>query len=348
MRVERDESGIGGTVIASFAMGVVAYARARGLELAPLFAAVGLDEDALRDPELRIPVDASFTIIAHVARALDEPALPVRLAEQRRIEDLRLVGFLVMTSTTSREAFERVIAYSALLSDSSRWLMDVGREGVTLRLERDGPRTLGHRLSNELAIGSLLHAHRVVGGRMVTPLRVVFRHSAPRDTTAHARFFGTAIEWTGAFDGLTLPLESLDGAPQTSNAELNAYLERQAQARLAALGTASSIATRVREVIVRELPSGPPGMQRVAKRLGQSERTIRRWLDDEGTSFRDQIDLVRKARAEELLPDRAIPLSQVAFLLGFSDPAAFSRAFRRWFDESPSEWRERVAPRRTG
>lgn len=348
MRVERDTSGIDGTVIASFAMGVIAYGRARGLDPTPLLAAIGFDEDGLRDPELRIPVGVSFTIIAHVARTLDDPALPVRLSEHRRIEDLHLVGFLVMTSATSREAFERVIAYSALLSDSSRWVMDVGTGGVTLRLEREGPRTLGHRLSNELAVGSLLHAHRVVGGRNVTPLRVVFRHSVPRDTTAHARFFGTAIEWAGGFDGLTLPLDSLDGAPQTSNAELHAYLERQAQTRLAALETASSIATRVREVIVRELPSGPPGMQRVAKRLGQSERTIRRWLEDEGTSFRDQIDLVRKSRAEELLPDRAIPLSHVAFLLGFSDPAAFSRAFRRWFDESPSEWRERVAPRRTG
>jgi AraC-like DNA-binding protein len=348
VEIERDTSGIEGTVIASFAMGVIAYGRARGLDLASLFSALGLTEDALRDPELRIPVTTSFTIIAHVARALDEPALPIRLSEARRIEDLRLVGFLVMTSTTTREAFERVIAYSALLSDSSRWLMDVGPTDVTLRLEREGPRTLGHRLSNELAVGSLLHTHRVVGGRNTMPVRVAFRHSAPRDTTAHLRFFGTTIEWAASFDGIALPLDILDATPQTGNAELHAYLERQAQERLAALGTSSSIATRVREVIVRELPSGPPGMQRVAKRLGQSERTIRRWLDDEGTSFRDQIDLVRKSRAEELLPDRSIPLSHVAFLLGFSDPAAFSRAFRRWFDESPSEHRERVAPRRTG
>src|SRR5262249_30698218 len=124
MQVERDTSDIEGTVTAGFAMGVIAYGRARGLDPAPLFAAVGLDADALREPELRIPVGVSFTIIAHVARTLDDPALPVRLSEHRRIEDLHLVGFLVMTSATSREAFERVIAYSALLSDSSRWVMD--------------------------------------------------------------------------------------------------------------------------------------------------------------------------------------------------------------------------------
>jgi AraC-like DNA-binding protein len=348
VQIERDQSGVGGTIIAGLVLGNIQYARARGLDPRPLLDEVGLADGSTPDPEMRVPVNVAFTVLAHLARTLDDPALPIRMAEQRRIEDLQLLGFLIMTSSTSREAFERVIRYSRLLSDSSRWLMDVGRRDFTLRFEREGLRTLGHRLSNELAVGALLHMHRAVSGRMSMPLRVVFRHSAPRDTTAHQRFFGTAIEWGGAFDGLTLPLEGLEAAPQTSNAELNAYLERQARARLASLATASTMATRVREVIVHELPSGPPSMRRVAKRLGQSERTIRRWLDEEGTSFRDQVDLVRKARAEELLPDRAIPLAQVAFVLGFSDQAAFSRAFRRWFAESPTEWRDRNAPRRTG
>jgi AraC-like DNA-binding protein len=348
VEIERDTSGIKGTIIASFTLGMIGYARARGLDPRPLFAAAGLDEDRLRDPEQRIPIASSFTIMAHIARSLDEPATPIRLAEMRRVEDLQLVGFLILTSTTGREAFERVMRYSALLSESSRWTMHVERRELTLRFEREGPRTLGHRLSNELAIAALLHTQRVVSGRTTIPLRVVFRHSAPRDTTAHTRFFGTGVEWAGEVDGLVLPSEILEHTPHTSNPELHAFLDRQAQARLAALDTASTTSARVREVIVRELPSGPPSMQRIAKRLGQSERTIRRWLDDEGTSFRDQVDLVRKARAEELLPDRAIPLSQVAFLLGFSDQAAFSRAFRRWFEQSPSEYRLAIAPRRVG
>jgi AraC-like DNA-binding protein len=348
VQIEQDTSGIKGTIIASFVLGTIQYARARGLDPRPLFAAAGIAEDTVGDPELRVPTGAWFSIIAHVARVLDDPSLPIRMAQLRRIEDLQLVGFLVLTSASGREAFERVIRYSALLSDASRWTMDVGQDDFTLRIEREGPRTLGHRLSNELAVAGLLQTQRVVSGRATVPARVVFRHAAPPDTTTHDSFFGTAIEWSGSFDGVALPIEMLDAAAQSGNPELHAYLERQAQARLEALGSASSIAARVREVIVRELPSGSPSMTSIAKRLGQSERTMRRWLDDEGTSFRDQVDLVRKARADELLRDRAIPLSQVAFLLGFSDQAAFSRAFRRWFEQSPSEYRIATSPRRAG
>ena len=352
MGIEKDTSGIEGTILAGLVLSMIEHGRARGLDPLPMLAAAGLAEGAPHDPEQRIASTTSFAIMAHLARALDDPALPIRMAQMRRIEDLQLVGFLVLTSTSGREAFERVIRYSTLLSDSSRWLMDIGRDGFTLRIERDGPRTLGHRLSNELAVAALLQTQRMVSGRATTPLRVAFRHGAPRDASAHASFFGARIEWAGSFDGLTLPLELLDDVPDTGNAELAAWLERQAQARLAASGPrpgcSSGLASRVSDVIVRELPSGAPSMARVAKRLGQSERTLRRWLDDEGTSFRDQVDIVRKSRAAELLPDRTIPLSQIAFLLGFSDQAAFSRAFRRWFEQSPSEYRERVAPRRVG
>lgn len=343
-----DTSGIKGTIIAGLVVGTIQYARARGLDPLPLYAATGLTEDNASDPEMRVPVTAAFAVLAHIARSLDEPSLPIRLSSARRIEDLHILGFLIMTSETSREAFERLIRYAGLLTDSSRWVMDIGRTDFTLRIEREGPRTLGHRLSNELAVGSLFQTTRTIANSGLVPLRVVFRHSAPADTTAHSRFFGTAVEWAGGFDGITMPIELLDASPQTGNPELGAYLERQAQARLAAFGTASTIATRVREVIVNELPDGPPSMTRVAKRLGQSERTIRRYLEDEGTSFRDVLDAVRKVRAAELLPDRSIPLSQVAFLLGFSDQPAFSRAFRRWFEQSPTEYRLAVGPRRVG
>lgn len=340
MAVVHDDSGIEGTVILGSTAAAIGLARRRGLDPRPLFEVTGLAPSSLSDPDLRIPVTAGFTVLAHIARSLREPSLPIQLAEATRMEHLHLIGFLIMTSSTGREAFERMVRYSMLVTNSSRWVLDVNERSARLEFVREGPRTLGHRLTNELVLANVVHGIRMVSGLPTGAAAVWFRHRAPADTSAHAAFFQAPIAWASSADALELPLAVLEGAPRNANSELSAYLERQAQERLKALGNIASLAAEVREAIVRELPSGVPNMQRVARRLGTSERTLRRHLEQEGTSFRAQVDAVRKDRARELLSTPDIGLTDAAFMLGFSDASAFSRAFRRWFDQSPRAYRD--------
>jgi AraC-like DNA-binding protein len=109
---------------------------------------------------------------------------------------------------------------------------------------------------------------------------------------------------------------------------------------LAQVDVDAPISARVQDAIARELPSGPPTMVQIAKRLGVSERTLRRALEEESTSFRVMVEGVRRGRAEQLLAQRRTSIGEIAFLLGFSDASAFSRAFRRWSGKTPKEFRE--------
>jgi AraC-like DNA-binding protein len=126
---------------------------------------------------------------------------------------------------------------------------------------------------------------------------------------------------------------------------LFAYLAQQAERLLAASQQDDSTLAHVRREVANALPNGEPAQTMVARQLAMSARTLQRRLATEGTTFAAIVEAVRRERAELLLSDRTLTASEVAFLLGFSEPAAFFRAFRRWTGETPQRWRMR--PRAT-
>lgn len=99
---------------------------------------------------------------------------------------------------------------------------------------------------------------------------------------------------------------------------------------------------RLRHLIAEALQNGVPELPALARSLGMSERSLRRRLDELGTSFRDVLDAVRKELALNHVKDRRLSLSEVAFLLGFSEPSTFHRAFKRWTGDTPAAFRARA------
>jgi AraC-like DNA-binding protein len=120
---------------------------------------------------------------------------------------------------------------------------------------------------------------------------------------------------------------------------LFAYLERHAQALLAGVPAEGGVVERVQRLITEGLRSGEPVQAEVARRLALSERTLQRGLREADTSFAAILDAVRRQLAQLHLSERSLALHEVAFLLGYSEPSAFHRAFRRWTGQTPQEFR---------
>ena len=134
--------------------------------------------------------------------------------------------------------------------------------------------------------------------------------------------------------------------PERADATLHRFFVRYADDLLEARGAipeSGSLADRVREVVAPALPNQDASSRFVARRLGISERSLRRQLAAEGDSFRALVDEVRRVKAESLLKESDTPIGEIALLLGFSDTSAFSRAFRRWCGISPQRFRETTA-----
>jgi AraC-like DNA-binding protein len=187
----------------------------------------------------------------------------------------------------------------------------------------------------------VLTAARALTQTMLSPLEVRFRHPAPADVTAHRAFFGAPVSFGCELDELAFTLEQLALPLPKADLQLGEYLRRTASDALSARGSQEDLESKLRELLARDLQSGVCDVRAVARRLATSERTLRRRLEEKGLTFRDVLDATRRDLAKGYLRDRRIPLSEVTFMLGFSEPSAFHRAFRRWTGMTARAWRDR-------
>lgn len=327
--------------IAGAALGkMLAYADQFAVDGRALIAQLGIDPTALSDPDARVPVATMHRawdeLCAHAPRA-DGAVLA---AERYVPADYGLVGFVVMTSATLDEAFSHFVRFIRLWTDEPRFT----REGTTVRAAYhtalpDGP---GKRIGIEAAFTEIVQAARLVTQQPIAPRAVRFAHPAPGDIAAHRAFFACDVEFSARDNALDLAPDDLARAPVRADPQLAAYLRSAANRALADRGgDDASLQSQIRAILGEELARGIPSAAIVARRLTTSERTLRRRLDEEGTSFRELVDATRAQLARGYVADPKLPLAEVAFLLGFSEPSAFHRAFKRWTGVTPAAFREK-------
>jgi AraC-like DNA-binding protein len=151
------------------------------------------------------------------------------------------------------------------------------------------------------------------------------------------------VRWSAPRDALVVESALLEREIPKADPHMLEFFDKQARALLAAAPAEEPIADSVRRAIVAALPSGTPSLAEVARSLGVGERTLRRRLADDGTTFGDLLESCRSSLAGRYLQRQDLALAEIAFLLGFSEPSPFYRAFRRWFGLSPERYRQRLA-----
>ncbi len=306
--------------------------------------AVRLSRASVDEPEGRIEINLHFDLWTYLGKTLDDPSLPIRVAEKTTIEDLGLLGFAMMTAPSLRQALGSATRYSPLLTDSGRWEVTESGHRVHVRWYRLRPLTLGHRMSNETAVAQCLVSLRQLVGRHLDPIEATFRHAAPPIRTTHAAFFRCPVRFEAPHDGLSFHRELLDDVPLGANPKLWEYLCKSADSLSEKLAP-RSIVEAVSHQIVRELSSvegGIPSLEHVARALGTTDRTLRRRLSLEGASFRHLVEGVRREQAGRLLQGATATVTETALKLGFSDTTAFTHACQRWFGCAPRELRARL------
>lgn len=328
------------TLPAAFLGAVVRVAETRGVSPSVILAGAGVAADVLDTPEAPVPLEAIFGGWAAAMRVVRDDGLPVHVARTFAIEHYSVLGFAVMTAASGREALARVVRFVALITNfGGRWEMEETEQALHVRWLRLGARSLGHRVANESVLAEFMQVSRQILVAELDALAVSFKHAAPPDTRAHCEHFGVAPRWQADADELVLPKAILSAVPSYANPALSRHFEALAQQLLQEASSDERVASRVRQAILAALPDGEPASPAIAKRVGMSERSLRRALANEGESFSGLVEAVRRERAARLLADGRASLAEVAFSLGFSELSAFSRAFKRWYGRAPSEVR---------
>jgi len=289
---------------------------------------------------VRVPVARWAALLDRASRRLDEPALGLHVGARIQPAHFGLLGYLTLCCATLAEALARLADYERLVYDVNR--VQVTLDGNGAQLEWGDERGRPGALVDECAIAALVaYARNITARPDAAPLSVRFINPAPADDGPHRAFFGCAVGFAAPTTRVHLPLALLAAPLRAPDPALNALLDGQARSLLARLPPADDLEARLRETIAARLRDGEATLDDCAERLHLSSRTLQRRLEAAGSSFQQALDATRRQLAESWLADPRLKLAEIAQLLGYTDQAAFTRAFQRWTATTPGQWRRR-------
>lgn len=321
---------------------LVGGATALGLSVDDLRKRAGLSSDALApellaDPDARLPAKDVVALWTFLPTLVDQP-FGLWLAGLLREPPLTVAAFVIHTSPNLGEGLARAVRYQRLLHDQSRSEILQGASETTYRHQVGVFRAPAAAI--EFGFASIMSIARKATGMQIVPARVSFQHAAPPDLTLHRAWFGERVLFDQPHDEIAFTRVDLERPLVTADPTLRDVLEAHAKVLLARLPEATATTSqRVRLAIAEHLRAGAPSLEQVASKLGLPPRTLQRRLKDEGTRFDALLDDVRHELAKRYLKDARISIQEAAFLLGFSDVAAFHRAFVRWTGTTPARYR---------
>ena len=327
-----------GTILAAVVADVIGAAESLGVPRAELLEASGLDASVLADPDARVPVTADFAVWL----ALSRRPLGLALGERLGATTLGAVGYAMQHGRTVRDALQwlqrfRAVLHPELVPEMEEIVTPTGRRLVLAKVMA-GP--FASIREPVYAYASSARALlRGLTGAPIEVLSVTYPFPSAGDEAVHEEWFRCPVTWGGARFEIAFDAAVLDRTLPRHDPRLFGYLAQHADRLLEEVPESGSTLTIVRREIAAELPLGEPQQGVVARRLAMSPRTMQRRLAAEGTTFAAMVEAMRRERAETLLSDTRLTASEVAFLLGFSEPASFFRAFRRWTGEPPQRWR---------
>ena len=319
----------------------IAALRKRDIEVAPLLRRVGLSERAFDNRQHRISAVAQVKLLECAAEALGDSAFGLHLAQQANLRQAGLLFYVTSAARTIGETLRLYERYCRIVNEAVRVKLSPVQNGVVVELNFVGISRHHFRQNAEFVLAASLKGMRENVGRNVRPIRVTFAHPRNSNLEEFERFFGCPVEYGCAsdqwsFSNETLALTLITGDPYLLET-LQPFCDEAARERNTAVGTLRS---SVENEAQKLLPHGKANRKTVSRALGMSERTLSRKLADEGTTYDELVDQLRRSLAFQYLKAPSISLSQIAWLLGYEGSTSFSHAFARWTGRSPSAVRK--------
>jgi AraC-like DNA-binding protein len=309
--------------------------------VAALQEAAGITPEMLGDVEGSVPIAVFSAFFEEAARAAGDEAFGLHVAEMARRQPDNPLALAVHSSATLGEAYRRAARYVRLVNDTLE--IQLSLDGPWCRLSRRQHAPLGglrHGVECALAMLALL-GRQSLGSRFRLE-RVTFQHPAPASVAEHARIFEAPVAFGEPEDALIFAQSLLDAPMPAASERTVRHLDRLLEEMLAELPRQADLTEQVRAALAADLRSGPT-LEGVAARLDTTARSLQRRLRAEGASFQELLDELRRELSLRYLAQEDLALVDVAFALGFAEQSAFHRAFRRWMNATPAEWRRAQA-----
>jgi AraC-like DNA-binding protein len=311
-----------------------------GFDIDALLPAAGIDRAALDDPDGRIPCAAVDAMFGLAMRERPIRNLGARIAALTPVGAFPMIDYLVVTSDSVGAGLKQLARFHRLIGVPMQ--LDIHEDEDPVRVVFAGlPGGFGFEFELTLCV---LHLRAETEGRFRVR-SICFSHR-PDDVSEIEGLVGCPVEIEASWNGLRVGHDSWGLPFRRRDPILRKVLEDQANALLARLPTEQGVALDVRRELTSRVAGGDMTIEAVARALATSVRSLQRQLAAEGATYQELVNVTRRDAAERYLADTSLAIAEVAYLLGYAEPAAFHRAFKRWKNETPQAFRRRHAPAR--
>lgn len=328
------------TVATTSSRALLAACEQLGLRQEALLAAAGLARDEVEDPDGRLPADKVSALWRAALQQSGDPGLGLRIARSVPFGAYRVIDFLAASAPTIGEGLVRVARYFPLVSSALAWQITHDQSSTRIALSHPGIPLLPRAYAEYALAVTILHCRHASGFDWPI-VEVSFAFEAPPSSEAHAQAFGCPVRFGRPHNEFVVSRATWDLPSKARSSDLLRTLEEHAKTALDSLASEDVVSKEVARLIVEELEGGDPSLPNIARRMATSPRTLQRRLELEKTSFADVLDRTRRHFAQAYVKEKDLALTEIAYLLGFSEQSAFTRAFQRWYGVPPSHERAR-------
>ena len=336
------------TSLASWVLAVKRAVEAKGVDAEALMRQAGMDLSLLKNPLARYPVHQTMVLWQRAIEATGDPLLGLDVARQINPLTFHALGYAGLASRDLADMFLRLSRYFRIVSDAGELSFErVGRAGV-LRMSGDAGLVAeaGAQATWGAADAFMLAILKVCGalyGEGFAVLEVRLQRPRPQDHERYERALRVVPVYGCEDNALWLDEAVLTRPLPLANAELARVNEEAASRYLSEVMGArdDDVVRKLLQWFRERLPEGEPRQEDAASHLAMTARSLQRRLADQDTTYREVLNQARHALALDYLRGERYSVSEIAYLLGFAEVSAFTRAFRRWEGTSPTAWRDK-------
>ncbi len=334
-----DVSPLEHSMLATFVLPVAQTLRNQGIDALEVLEAMGIDMAKAANPDWRVSHEAFQALLARCVELTADEAFGLVAAEQLQPQVLHGLGLAWLASDTVYDGLVRMVRFGKLISTSANLRLEEQGDLVHVHLGRNAQVNNFVAAGADYGVGMITRMCRLTVGEFLAPVLIQMERPQPEDPQRWEYMLSSRVEFECDSTRITWSRADILEPLITGDPALARVNDEQTQAYLESF-LAQTTSRDVVDKIVEKLPDGPPNQQQIADALHVSNRTLQRKLKDEGTSFMDLLQDTRLQLARKYLRQPSRSVVETSYLLGFSEPSTFSRAFKRWTGVAPVDFRD--------
>jgi len=316
------------------------YLESVAIDPEPIYKKAGIAPELLLNPNARLNISAVDALWDQAAAIIEDPCFAIDMAEFWHPSHMGALGYAWLASSTLRRAFNRAVRYIHVVSEDLNLQLSDTPAGLKITVDLDDSVfTLPQH--HDLVLTILMHMCRFDFGDELIASQVSLAHPEPECSKKIRDYFRTDVQFDAEHTCLTIARADADHVLSSGNKQI-ALMHDEMLMRYLVTIKQGDIVQQVKSIILDNLPDGQVTDRLVAGELNLSERSMQRRLKEHKTTFRALLDGVREMVAKQYIENPVNRMSDIAFLIGFSEQSAFSRAFKKWTGKTPVQYRESI------